>query len=343
MNDFKHLSLWERQRIERYIKAKQSLHFIAGELGRSLSSLSVEVKMNRVKGKYVAQKAHHKAYVKRRQSKLQCLKVAMDKDLKQFVTENILADQSPQGISGRLREVVTDIEYASPKAIYKFVSSVHGRQIEKHLYAKAVKKRGGPKHKKPVGIDGRTMIDERPQQVDSRREFGHYEGDFIESGRDGRGSLLVLVERKTRYPFLKYLEDRTTENVNGAIRKMLGDSPIESLTIDNDLSFQKHRELSELIEAAVFFCHPQSPHEKGTVENRNKAIRRYVPKRSDLSQFSLTHFQMVEQILRHKFMKCLDYLTPREAWERELKKLTTKKPRRGGMMKNELLARGCSD
>ena len=272
MNDFKHLSLWERQRIERYIKAKQSLHFIAGKLGRSLSSLSVEVKMNRVKGKYVAQKAHHKAYVKRRQSKLQCLKVAMDKDLKQFVTKNILADQSPQGISGRLREVVTDIEYASPKAIYKFVSSVHGRQIEKHLYAKAVKKRGGPKYKKPVGIDGRTMITR-----DRKRSRNAWNSVILReislSQAKMKGSLLVLVE-KDQVSVLRYLESRDTTTVNQAVAELLAGSHSE---LDHRQRYFSNMSSCRNSQKIVFFCHPQAPHEKGTVENRTRrsgAMRR---------------------------------------------------------------------
>src|SRR3990167_4354187 len=264
------------------------------------------------------------------------MKIALDPVLKNFVTENILDDQSPEGISGRLKEVRSDLQYASTKAIYKFVWSQHGRQIEKHLYSRSVHKRGGPKRDTPVSIDGRTMIDHRPKNVESREEFGHYEGDFIESGKDGAGSLLVLVERKTRYPFLKYLEDRTTKSVNCLIEELLKDIPIKSLTIDNDISFQKHEELSEILNTTIYFCHPQSPHEKGTVENRNKAIRRYVKKRSDLSSFTLEHFKMVETKLRTRFMKCLNFKTPQEDFEKEI--LKTKKPLVCGMMREILTA-----
>src|SRR3989344_750818 len=243
MENFKHFCFFERKRIERFLRQGKSLRFIATKLGRSLSAVSDEIRVNSTNGIYDAKKAEAKARVRRQNSKLQCMKVAMDPVLKNFVTENILEDQSHEGISGRIKEVEKGIQYASTKAIYKFVWSPHGRKIEKHLYSKSVHKKGGPKRDIPVSIDGRTMIDDRPKKVDSRREFGHYEGDFIESGKDGAGSLLVLVERKTRYPFLRYLEDRTTKNVNEALREMLGDSPIESLTIDNDISFQKHREL----------------------------------------------------------------------------------------------------
>lgn len=297
MENFKHFCFFERKIIERFLRKKKSLRFIARKLGRSVSAVSDEIKINSTKGKYNAEKAEVKARVRRQNSKLQCMKVAMDKDLKNFVIKNILDDQSPEGISGRLKEVEKKIQYASTKAIYKFVWSPHGRKIEKHLYSRSVHKKGGHKRDTPVSIDGRTVIDQRPKKVDSRKEFGHYEGDFIESGKDGTGSLLVLVERKTRYPFLKYLEDRSTESVNRAVREMLGSSPIESLTIDNDISFQKHKELSKLIEAEIYFCHPQSPHEKGTIENRNKAIRRYVKKRCDLSKLPKEIFSFVEEKL----------------------------------------------
>jgi len=337
MENFKHFCFFERKRIEHFLRKGKSLRFIVTKLGRSLSAISDEIKLNNVNGKYDAEKAEHKARLRRQNSKLQCMKVAMDIDLKKFVTENILDDQSPEGISGRIREVRRDLQYVSTKAIYKFVWSPHGRKIEKHLYSRSVHKKGGPKRGTSVSIDGRTMIDERPKKVDSRGEFGHYEGDFIESGKDGNGSLLVLVERKTRYPFLKYLEDRTTENVNKAVKEMLGSSPIESLTIDNDISFQKHKELSKLIEAEIYFCHPQSPHEKGTIENRNKAIRRYVKKRCDLSQLPKEIFPFVEEKLRNKYMKCLNYKTPKESFEMEIAKIDTKKAAECGMINDSIL------
>lgn len=337
MENFKHFCFFERKRIERFLRKKKKLRFIASKLGRSVSSISDEIRVNIVNGKYNAEKAEHKARVRRQNSKLQCMKIAVDSDLKKFVTENILDDQSPEGISGRIKEVRKDLQYVSAKAVYKFIASAHGRKIEKHLYSKSVHKKGGPKRDTPVSIDGRTMIDERPKKVDSRREFGHYEGDFIESGKDGKGSLLVIVERKTRYPFLKYMEDRTTENVNQAVKEMLGDNPIESLTIDNDLSFQKHRELSELIEAEIFFCHPQSPHEKGTIENRNKAIRRYVKKRCDLSKIPPEMFSFVEEKLRNKFMTCLNFKTPKESFEKEIEKINNKKSAKCGIINNNIL------
>ena len=336
MKKFRHFCLYERQRIERYLRAKKARRFIANKLDRSISSIQDEIKGNSVRGAYSAKKADFKAYQKRWRSKVQCMKIAMDPKLKKFVIDAMTNDnQSPSGISGRLKHVQTDIQYASPKAIYNFIWSPNGRQIERYLYSKAVRKKGGPKRDTPITIDGRTMIDKRPKKVEKRLEFGHYEGDFIESGKDGKGSLLVMVERKTRYPFLIYLEDRTTANINRMVEKTLAGLPIKSFTIDNDISFQKHQELSELIHATIFFCHPQCPHEKGTVENRNKAIRRYIKKKSDLSTYSEEFIAEVERKLRYRFMECLNYETPRETFMIELQK--QKRPLVRGMIMEKLL------
>ncbi len=335
MKEFNHFNLGERKRIERYLRQEKSLREIARILDRCVSSISDEIKNNSVNGIYNAKKAQHKAEVKREKSKRDCLKVAMDTNLRKFVVDNILDHQSPEGISGRLKYIEKGISYASTKAIYKFVESPHGRQIEKCLYSNAVKKKTGKKRGTSVGIDGRVFIDRRPKHILKRIEFGHFEGDFIESGKDGKGSLLVLVERKTRYPFLVYLEDRSNRNVNRLIEELLSGIPVKSLTLDNDISFQKHEELSELLNSAIYFCHPQSPNEKGTVENRNKAIRRYVKKKSDLSSFPLSHFKMVEEKLRTRFMTCLNFKTPQEEFERELQK--QKRPRSVVLLRESLL------
>ena len=332
---FRHFDLQDREKIERWSGQQKSLRWIAGALGRSVSSISDEIRRNKVKGTYDAAKAHHKAYTKRKYSKYQGMKVAVDPELREYVEAKIQEHQSPEGISGRLKHIETDRQYASTKAIYKFIKSPYGRQIERNLYSQAVKKRGGPKRDRPVTIDGRTMIDERPKYIEKRLHFGHFEADFIESGKDGKGSILVLIERKTRYPWLQYLEHRDTETVNRAIQKLLVGIPAKTLTIDNDLSFQKHEKLSTLIGADIFFCHPFASHEKGTVENRNKAIRRYVPKRTDLSTYSEEYIQWVERLLRNRFMKCLRYRTPQEALHQELQK--QKIPCQYGIMGKQLL------
>jgi IS30 family transposase len=326
---YTHIDENERRRIEGAVEAGKGVREIARMTGRSPGTISEELERNSVRKKYSRQRAEAKATLRRRLSKVQCLKVAMDPVLKAFVTKEIENDQSPEGISGRLKKVETGMQYASTKAIYAFVHSPHGRKIEKHLYSKAVKKKGGPRRgERKCKFDGRTMIDKRPKSVEKRKEFGHFEGDFIESGKDGKGSLLVLVERKTRYPFLVYTENKTTAHINRLIADTLKGVPVRSITLDNDLSFQKHKELSALVGVIVFFCNPYHSWEKGTVENRNGRVRRYVPKKTNLGAVPIERFKEIETILRTRYMKCLDFKTPAEAWEIEIEKARLRAKRR---------------
>lgn len=328
MHNYTHITDSERRNIEQALGSGKSIRWIAKKLGRSPNTVSAEIRRNSVKEMYTRKKANHKARVRRRASKLQCMKVAMDTVLKAYVEAHITDDQSPEGISGRIKHVDTHMQYASSKAIYKFVYSAHGRRLEKHLYRKRVRRKGGRKRDKHTPTsDGRTMIDKRPKKVEKRLEFGHFEGDFIEGSKGGKESLLVLVERKTRHPFVVRAKRRDTAYINTLIANTLAHVPVLSLTLDNDLSFQKHEELSVLVEAVVFFCHPYCSHEKGTVENRNGRIREYVPKRIDIETLSDERIKEIEQILRNRFMKCLGFQTSQEAWDIEVEKWKRKHER----------------
>lgn len=315
-----HIQNNERRVIARALKQHRSLRVIAQRLGRSVSSVSDEIRRNSVRGVYDHAHAERRARLRRKQSKRQCLKVAMDSALKAYVVRHIADDQSPQALSSRLKQRDTAIPYASAKAMYAFVHSVHGIPLERHLYSRRVRRHGGRKRgRAPKGDATKHLITERPFAVATRREFGHFEGDFIESGRDGVGSILVLTERMTRYPFLVYTEDKDTLSVNTLCATTLAEVPIKSITLDNDVSFQKHEELSGLLGAAVFFTHAYASYEKGTVENRNKAIREYIPKRSDISQYR-PMIGYAQEKLRNRFMAVLGGRSPQEAWDAEMKK-----------------------
>lgn len=335
---YTHIDESERRRIERLTKSGWGIRSIARALGRGIGTISDEIVRNRVKGTYDAKKAGHKAHVRRKYSKQQCLKVVEHSELRRYVEEKLKDEWSPELIAGRIKKIDRHLPHVSPKAVYAFVYSVHGRPFEQYLYSHVVKRKSGPKRGTKAVMDGRTSIERRPTRVQKRKEFGHFEGDFIESGKDGTGSFLVLVERKTRYPFLAYCLDRSTVAVNELIFSLLKQVPLKSLTLDNDLSFKKHEALSALIEATVFFCHPYSSSEKGTVENRNRAIRRTVPKKTDLSQVSEETVRLIEAKLRNRPMKCLGYLTPQEAWDVEISKVQKQKTASGTVSSTVLKA-----
>lgn len=321
-----HLDINERRSIERYLEKEKGVREIARLLSRSPGTISEEIKNNSVRGRYRADRAQKKANLRRKASKQKCLKVAMNPSLQKYVEKHLIEDQSPTAISGRIKQVDTHLPYVSKNAIYAYVFSVHGRPLEQYLYRHRVKRKSGRKRgAQSVSDTTKISITKRPKKANNRSEFGHFEGDFIESGKGGTGSLLVLVERKTRYPFLIYTEDKTTLTINTLIANQLKDVPVKSVTLDNDISFQKHEELSEMIDAVVYFARPYTSSDKGTVENRNGRIREFVPKRCDISKVPKDIIEKAERHLRTRFMECLKFKSPEEAWEKEMKCVRIKK------------------
>jgi transposase, IS30 family len=311
--EYNHIALVERKEIEMLSSEGRSQNYIARTLQRGKGTISEEIKNNSVDGIYNAEKAHHKAYVKRKYSKYQGMKIVGNKETRDYVEKHLKDDQSPETIAGRMKEVDTDISYAGKGAIYKFVYSVYGRCLEKFLYSRSVHKKSGPKRGSQDKLTDRVFIGERPKYIDDRRDFGDWEGDFIVSPKDGSGVLLVLHERKSKYTIIKKLMTRNNNEVNKAIYEITGGMVcFNSLTLDNDIAFKKHEELSKLLGVNIYFCEPYKSWQKGGVENMNKQIRRYIPKRTDISKVSERRIQKIEDKMNNKFRKCLNYKTAYE-------------------------------
>lgn len=309
---YSHLSFVERKEIEMLIEKGRNQGYIAKTLKRGKGSISEEIREGSVRGVYNAKKAQHKAYVKRRNSKYQGMKIVKNDALRNYVEKQLKDDQSPETIAGRLKAIETSISYAGKGAIYKFISSVYGRKLEQFLYSNAVHKKRGKKRKR-TEIPDRVFIGERPKTIGERRDYGDWEGDFIVSPKDGTGVLLVLQERKSKYVIMKKLMTRNNEEVNKVIYEITGGMAcFNSLTLDNDIAFKKHAELSALMGIEIYFCEPYKSWQKGGVENMNKMIRRYVPKGTDISTLTDEYIAWVAHKLNNKFRKCLNYKTADE-------------------------------
>lgn len=231
-------------------------------------------------------------------------------ELKKYVDEGLYDDLSPEAIAGRLRSKHNQ-KGISKNSIYRYIKSVYGRKIEVYR----TKKRTRRKKRVVIhpSLQDRTFIDKRPLYVNKRMRIGDMEGDFIVSGKGGRGVLLVLVDRKTRMVFLELIVKVHIEAVHVAcVRIQKRISEMKSLTLDNDILFRKHKELEKLLGINIYFCHPYHSWEKGTVENANKYIRRDIPKRTDLSKINPSFIASLEQKLNRRPMKCLKYKTPQE-------------------------------
>lgn len=298
---FHHLSYEERFVIEKLYVAGVKLREIARFLLRSPNTVSREIKKNSVNGMYLAVKASHRAYFKRWRSKRQCLKVAMDRFLCRFVEKKLREKWSPEQISGYLR-VEMNIK-CSAKCIYKFTDK---RSLNHLLFwgwnnMKQCRKRYAWKTPK----DGRKYIEERPGVL----TVGHFELDFVVS-KQSTNSFLVAVDRLTKYTMIEKLPNRKRSTVMGALSNMFGGKRVLSITTDNDIAFVNWREIEVLLSTQVYFTHPYHSWEKGLVENTNRWIRVFVPKRRDIGSVSDEEMQEILSFINDRPREVIGFRIP---------------------------------
>lgn len=305
-----HLSFEECVKIEALLDEGYGIREIARSLHLPKSTVSDEVRKNSVRGRYVAARAAQKRYQRYWRARHQHLKVVMSDALRRYVEEKIRRFWSPESIAGRITYVETHLPSVGKDAVYAYVKSVYGRNIEQFLWYKGKKRK--PRIPRSI-IDGRTFIDDRPNSVATRRFFGDWEADFIVSGKRGSGALLVLVERKSRYVIIVKLMDRKVATINFVLDRLIGAQLyVRSVTIDNDVCFRHHPQMSAILHAPVFFCHPYHSWEKGAVEKMNQLIRRFIPKGTNIAKVSEKKIAWVQDILNGKPYKCLQFHTPAE-------------------------------
>jgi len=278
--------------------------------------LKTKTRKNRLyDGKY----ANHAAYVRRKYRRIRSNTIAEHPNLRKTIEDYLMDDQSPEMISGRLKKHLKDVPSVSDRTIRKYVRSPYGRRIEAHRNKIFKKKRG--KRKPRFEITDKRMIDKRPLYIKTKKRIGDAEGDFIASGRDGEGLLLVITDRKSRAAFLEKIfpvSIRCVENAFRRIKKRF--SELKTVTLDNDILFIHHKKLEKKFNIKIYFCHKHSPWEKPLVENRNKLIRKYIPKGSDISQRTRRFIQKLEEKLQRRIMKYLNYKLPKEILEKHRKR-----------------------
>lgn len=254
-------------------------------------------------------------------------KIALDPDLRKFIEKHLLDDQTPEEIARRLKRIEKNLTYVSGSAIRRYIGSVYGRRIESHRAKVFGKKRTHRTRGKRIA--DKRMIDKRPSKINKRWGLGHMEGDFIVSGKSGKGVVLALVDRKVRKKLLERILPVAVRNVERALVRMKKRYPeMQTITFDNDLLFLEHKRLERVLGIKIYFCHPHAPWEKPSVERLNKDLRKYILKSSDISKYSLYRIKKLEAKLNRRFMDVLGSLTPDEAYAREKKKRTRRSAKR---------------
>jgi transposase, IS30 family len=301
-NKKEHLTAEERFLIEKCLRAGDSYREIGRRLQRGVSTMSEEVSVNGGRDQYDANKAHHRAYLKQYWKKKDCMKIALDSFLAQFVEEKLRKRWSPERIAGHLKR--HQLSYASPKAIRKFAFS---RGLESYLYRRG-KVRVSKESLNIAWLYERVFVDD-PRCV--RDGFGHWEGDFIVSSKS-MAVLLVLVERTTKDTIVRWLPNRRNALVRKTIVNALRHKTVRSLTVDNDIAFVQHKELADAIKAPVYFARPFRSTDKALVENTNRWIRWFVPKKTNISDVSKEKVLAIEEWFNSVPRQCLGFATSRE-------------------------------
>src|SRR3989339_2160466 len=314
------LTAVEREKIVIYLSQNLSKRAIAKKFGRSDSTIRDEINRNRFGEYYVAVHAQARSEkIKSKSSKRHPLK---NKSVYKFVLKKLRSGWSPEQISGRLKLEHPSNQYWQIhfETIYRFIYAKEnqGKAMFEYLPRKQKrrKQKYGRKTQK-IRIPDRISIHDRPTSIETRLEFGHWEGDSV-VGRAHRGGIHTEVERKTRLVVAKLiatLEAKVTARVANKIFNSLPEQARQSTTVDNGLEFTDHKQFG----ITTYFADPYSSWQRGTNENTNGLIRRYLPKKTDFSKMTQAELDDIIWEINNRPRKCLGFHTPQEAFEKELK------------------------
>jgi len=319
---YERLTLVERTIIESLLRTGHKKAFIADRLGRSRSTISREVnRWGKKPGDYDAKLAQWYAdddYA----SKHNMDKMTTYPRLKRYVYKMLKEKWSPEQIAGRIkRDYPADLTMRiSHEAIYLYIyrqpqGKENKRLIALLTYHKSRRRSSKQNNRAKGKIKDAVSIDLRPTVVDERSQSGHWEGDLM-IGANQASAIGTLVERKTRFTYIIKLKNRKSETVTTGFRnslELLDPALRRTLTYDNGFEMTNHKWLTEQTGMEIFFAHPYSSWERGTNENTNGLIRRFLPKKTDFNLVSWQTLNYIQNKLNNRPRKVLNYLTPYEA------------------------------
>ena len=310
---YKHLTETERDRLTVLRSKGRTLREIGRLLGRSPASLCRELRRNGLGKRYYPHHAQKRASKREHEShrrprlKNHALRLQVEQMLKEGWSPEIVAGRltRQQGYQVTSHEAIYQWIYAEAPHLIGYLVRSHPKRWSRR-YSR--KRRG-------LQIPGRISVRERPAVVHSRRQPGHWETDLLVG--PSAAALQVTVERQTRYTRLERLPRKTATAARQALIGVLAALPESlrrSLTYDNGPENAEHLQLAAQIGLRSYFCEPYHSWEKGTVENTNGLVRRFLPKRTDLATLSEARIREIESWLNNRPRKCLGFQTPAEAF-----------------------------
>jgi IS30 family transposase len=321
MPSYSHLSCDERSEIAVLTAAGFPIGAIAQSLGRAKSTISRELKRNRLpRGGYSPRHADG-AYLLRRQRHAV---IEQDERLGRFVRDRLAEGWSPEQIAGWLKAShETGLRGVCPETIYAFVYRARQKAEElwRYLTRRRRTRRPMRARRSRATIRNRASIHDRPEAAANREETGHWEADLILCKRTR--PVLVLHERKSRVTLAARLTGKTaaeTIAVMMSVFRRLDPAVRKSVTFDNDTTFAHHDLLRSMFDMTTWFCDAYASWQKGGVENANGRLRRWLPRHLDIDALDDEDLQDVVFTANLTPRKCLGYKTPFQAMLADLGK-----------------------
>ena len=316
--DYSHLTEDQRILLSMMLQKGYSKSKIADNLGVHRSTVYREVQRNSWKALvgqeryYTPMKACQKCLARRKRR----IKLQFDTKLRLYVEEKLKLGWSPWQIEGRLKRENGGRNLISHETIYRYIYSDYG--IRNRFYKKLRRKhfyrikRGIRKARLPKDL----MIDNRPDDINDRKTFGHWECDLMIFKNGIRGNLITLRERKTRFLIAIKNKDKTARGTAMTLINAVKDlkPQIHSVTFDQGGEFMKYNWIKECLETAIYFCKPASPHQKGGIENGNGVIRVELPREYDIGALRQSDLLGITNVINNRPLKCLSYQTPQEVF-----------------------------
>ena len=163
-------------------------------------------------------------------------------------------------------------------------------------------------------------IENRPEEINNRSTFGHFEIDTVIGTRRGKHKcLLTFTERKTKFQIIFKLSSKTSENVVNkfdqlkVFMKRHYNKIFKSITTDNGTEFSDFSGIIKDSKTQIYFCHPYCSGEKGTNEKHNGIIRYFIPKGTLIENYTFEDINNIAHWMNNYPRKSLNYKTPLEA------------------------------
>lgn len=312
---------FEREKLEYLLRSKQSLRRIAKVMRRNVSIISREIRRNGFGRKTYRADVAQRKYEQRKHEQ-HVGKLDKHPELREYVESRLQEDWSPEQIAGRLSES-PPAELAGLKISHEsiyfwiFEKSEKHKKLHKHLRTRRDKRRrqGKRKHKK-TAIPGKISIHARPETVDAKVRIGDWESDTVEFTRTQKNPYLsVQYERKSQLVRIHKVPTKHAEETLNALYQTIESLPqdlFHTMTFDNGSEGAKHQELTDAYGIETYFCDPYCSWQKGGVENMNKLLRQYLPRKTDMNVVSDEHLHTIQEKLNNRPRKSLNYLTPNE-------------------------------